>query len=420
MKRFICILLAIVSLASFCACDKNSDSLSKDYSRNKEIPVYDFLSGEAQVPEDYEEYTKGTTEFSFDLLSAVAHTDDNVVVSPLSVATALSMLANGASSATRKELRNVLAQGADLEAINSGNYYLNCRLTAFNNDKSKFTSANSLWLNDSFAVKPAFLQTAVNYYDADIQRVLFSEEKSVDKINKWVADKTDKEITAVLEKLSDSEMAVLINAVLFDDEWATPYEESQLKDGTFHGTKGDTTAKFMNSTELYLETSYAKGITKGFANLPLKFAAILPAEDVDMKTFAEGFSEVRWQGVLGSQQITQTCKAAIPEFEIRSTFDFTDYLKALGIRQAFESAKADFTNLTNTDDFYVSEVAQQAVVKINSKGVKAAAATTIKGNGAAAPSEEEKELNFDRPFMFVIYDNESGTPVFAGIVNNIE
>lgn len=418
MKRMLCLVMTLLVVASLCACNKEDYSLRKDYKRSDDIPVYDFTSFDTEAAESYEDYTLGAMEFAFDLLAQLASGEENVVLSPHSAATALSMLANGASDSTRKQLRNALCRGEDISVINSGNYYLNSRLSAFNTQNEKITSANSLWLDDSFDVKPSFLQTAVNYYDTDVQRVVLKDAKDI--INDWISRNTDGEIKHAVGDIDESAKALIVNAVLFEDEWVTPYSDSQIKDAIFHGAKGDVTASYMTSQEAYLETAYAKGFTKGYANLPLKFAALLPPEGTQIAEFAEDLTATRWQALLDSQDARAFCKASIPQFDLKAQYKLTDALKTLGMTDIFDKDKADFSALSNSESVYIAEITQDAFVKINAKGTKAGAATVIKGNATAAPSQEVKELRFDRPFVFVIYDNESGIPVFTGVVNTIE
>lgn len=423
MKRVLCIIIVIFAVFSLCACGGKGNSMLDDYNRSESVTEYDYLSGEGTQPENYDKYIKGSMDFAFALLRETASADEsgNTLVSPVSAATALSLLANGASDSTRKELRNALASGVEIEDINAGNRYLSGRLSAFNTEESKLTSANSLWLNDTFDVKSSFLQTAVNYYDADVQRILFSEGDAADKINKWISEKTDGEITDTVDNIDESQSVVIVNAILMDDEWATPYPDESVSDGKFHSAKGDEVVPFMTSTERYISTSYAEGMTKGFKNLPLKFAALLPAQDIDIKEFAQGLTGTKWQALLNSEESPDFCVASLPEFELRVKNDLSVPLKDIGIEKIFDVQKADFSALSNTGKVSVSSVIQDAFVKIGPKDVKAGAATVI-GTYGAAPTEspEVKTLVFDRPFVFVIYDNESGIPVFTGVVNNIE
>ena len=422
MKKILCLIVAVMMLGSVCACTGDENSLLKGYEKSKSITEYDYLSGEDNMPENYDKYIKGSADFSFDILRATVSSkqEENTLVSPYSLSAALSLLSNGASDGTRKELRNALASGMEQEDINICTHYLSGRLSAFNTEDAKLTSANSLWFNDNFDVKSAFLQTAVNYYDADVQRVLFSEEDAAEKINNWISEKTDGEVTDAVNGLDETAQAIIVNAVLLDDEWATPYPDGSVNTGTFYGVNGEEEASFMTSAEQYLSTAYAQGMTKGFKNLPLRFAAIMPAEDMDINEFLEGLTGSKWLALLESQELASVCKATLPEFELRVKNDLRGSLEELGITRIFDAEKADFSNMSNAGKVSVSSVVQDAFVKIGPKNVKAGAATAIQGNGASAPGTEDmKELVFDKPFVFVIYDNESGIPVFTGLVNCI-
>lgn len=423
MKRILSVILCVVFVLSFAACKKDENgrsehSLLGDYERSDSVPEFDFTSGEVEVTEEYMTWAEGVASFSFSLLSEVAG-DENVVISPLSVANVMAVLANGAEGTTLKELRQTLA-GVDLDLINASLYYLNSRLSAFNTDSAYFKTADSLWFDDSFDVKASFLQAVANFYDAEVMRVAMADRAVVDKMNEWISDNTDGEITDAVGDIDPSSLAVAVNAVIMNDEWVTAYTEAQMSEGVFHGKEGDKTASYMTSKEHYISTAYAKGFVKGFKNLPLKFAAIMPTDDMSAEEFAEKLTVARWQALLDSQQATSFCVAKLPEFDMYTKSNLTDTLKALGIEKAFDADKADFSNLSNTGEPYISKVTQDAFIKVGPLGAKAGSATVaLVAPGAAKPGEVEiPQLTFDKPFVFVIYDNESGVPVFMGIVNN--
>lgn len=420
MKRIVCLIISVFLLIALCACNKEDNSLLKGYDKAESVTEYDFLSGSASAPENYTKYSQGITSFAFDLLSACVSEDENILVSPYSAATALSLLSNGASDSTRKELRNALSANLEVDDINACSYYLTSRLSAFNTEEAKLIFANSLWLDDSFDVKPSFLQSAVNYYDADVQRILFSEGNGAEKINQWVSDKTEGEITDATEEVSADAKALMVNVVFFDDEWATPYAEDNISAGVFYGSKGDEEVSYMTSTEHYISTAYAQGMTKGFKNLPLKMAVLMPTEDVSVDEFASELTGAKWETLLNSQESATFCKASVPEFEIRVKNDLKNPLMDLGVEKIFDKSKADFSALSNSGKVSVSSMTQDAFVKIGPKEVKAGASTVTETTPTSAPeTTQQKELVFDRPFVFVIYDNESGVSVFTGVVNHI-
>lgn len=425
MKRILSVVLCLIFILSFAACKKDEsgrseDSLLGDYERSDSVPEFDFTSGEVEVTEEYMNWAQGSMSFAFSLLSQVSTGDENVVVSPLSLTNVMAVLANGTDGTTLKELRQTLA-GTNLDLINASLYYLNSRLTAFNSDSAYFKSADSLWFDDSFDVKASFLQAVANFYDAEVMRVSMGDGDTVQKINDWIADNTDSEITNAVDAIDPSTLAVAVNAAIMNDEWANQYSETQVSEGVFHSAEGDKTASFMTSQEHYISTAYAEGFVKGFKNLPLKFAAIMPKDDISAEEFAKNLTGARWQALLDSQQATAFCTASLPEFEMYTKLNLTDTLKVLGIEKIFDAKKADFSNLSNTGNPYISKVTQDAFIKVGPLGAKAGSATVALMIAGSAPNSEIVEiphLTFDKPFIFVIYDNESGVPVFTGIVNN--
>lgn len=418
-RRVIFLLCIILSVLTLCACGNKADygeSLTRGMSQSSGVQSYDFTKGDIVLPEEYSKYAAASGDFAFSLLSDIKSEDENTVISPLSVLSVLSMLSNGASQKTLSQFKNVLGDGLDVSHINTYNHYLNCRLTAFNSKDGSFDTADSVWFADSFDVRTAFLQSCVDYYGSDIFRVNFSGGDVVSKVNKWISDRTDGEIDKLIDELSDETIGLLVNASLFEDRWLNEYNERAVSRGTFHGTKGDTTVSFMESSESYLETDYAKGISKSFANTPCKFAALVPAADTPLDEFIENLTFSRFDELIKSEEPLAACKCLLPVFEVRSSLRLKDSLVDMGLVDAFDAENANFSDISNTGNVYINDVVHEAFIEVGPQGAKAGAATAAVKDGAVPL---EHELTFDRPFVFAVYDNESNIPLFLGIVNNI-
>lgn len=421
-KRCVSFLLCVILIVSvLCACQSGSsygESLTSGLSQSSEVQSYDFTKGDIVLPEEYSKYANASGDFAFLLLSQTATEDENAVISPVSVMNVLSMLSNGAENKTLAQFKNVLGDGLDISHINTYNHYLNCRLTAFNSDDGSFSTNNSAWFADSFDVRSAFLQSCVDYYGSDIFRVDFSRDDAVSKINKWISDRTDGEIDKLIDVLPPYETAgVLVNASLFEDGWLSEYNENCVCDGTFHGSKGDTTVSFMGSIETYLETAYAKGICKSFANTPCKFAAFIPADDTPIDEFVENLTFSRFDELIKSENVLANCKCLLPKFEARSSLSLKDSLVNIGLVDAFDQYNANFSSLSNTGDVYIGDVIHEAFIEVGPQGAKAGAATAA-AIAFGSTMIDIEELTFDRPFVFAIYDNESNIPLFLGVINN--
>lgn len=414
-KVISCLLLFALCL-SLCCCAPESTSLTAEYSRSSAVPVYDFYSDEEITPENYMEFSEAYMDFAANMLINASQ-DESAVISPLSLYTALMMTANGASGKTLRELETVLGQDETLSDLNTYIHYLNSRVQSLNSEEGFVKGANSLWINDEFSVKAQYLQSIVNYFDAEIFRTEL-EKSGVEEINDWISKNTDGEIEDMISELSADTALVLVNALLFDDEWATPYEEDDLFEDTFNGTKGGETVTFMQSNEMLLESSDAKGIIKSYKNTPCKFVAILPNEDITLEQYVSSLSGAKLEQLFASLSGTNRCIANIPQFELRTNLKLTDAVKAMGAELMFTD-EANFDSLTMTNGLSVSDILQESFIEVNENGTKAGSATTVTLRGDAAGESDFEVLSFDRPFLFMIVENEYNLPLFIGTVESI-
>ena len=108
---------------------------------------------------------------------------------------------------------------------------------------------------------------------------------------------------------------------------------------------------------------------------------------------------------------------SVPKFDVSAQLGLEEPLKALGVEAVFDPALADFSPLAETgaSGICVTDARHAARVMIDEKGVTAAAFTEFAAGAGELP-EERVELKLDRPFLFVL-TNEDGLPLFVGIVN---
>lgn len=411
-KSLICILLCVLCL-SLCCCGAKNQSLTADYTRSNAVPVYNFFADESQTPESYQEFTAAYMDFAASLLKN-SESDENVVLSPLSLYTVLSVTANGASGKTQREIEKALGQDLNISEINTFIHYLNERVKALNSEEGFVNSANSLWIRDDYSVKAQFLQNVVNYYDSEV----FRTELKAEEINSWIENKTDGEIKDMLSELDKDTALVLVNALLFDDEWVTPYEEGNIYNGSFKGTKGEETVKFMESNEMFIESKDAKGMIKSYKNTPCKFVAILPDEKISVDEYAASLSGAKLETILSSATGVNRCIAHLPQFELRNKLSLSETAKAMGMELMFTD-EANFDALTMSEGLKVSDIMQESFIKVSETGTKAGSSTTVTLKDSDSETQDFEELKFDRPFVFMIVENESNLPLFIGTVKSM-
>lgn len=106
----------------------------------------------------------------------------------------------------------------------------------------------------------------------------------------------------------------------------------------------------------------------------------------------------------------------MPKFKLTYEISLNDILKTLGMEVAFDPSQADFTKLHKTegvDRVYIRGVKHKTFVEVNEEGTEAAAATSEEARVTSVPPPP-KLMKINRPFLFLIRENRSGTILFVG------
>lgn len=344
----------------------------------------------------------------------------NTLVSPLSVMQALSMTANGADGETLSQMEKLLGKDIPIDALNE---YLKGYTSSLPRDKGgSLKLANSIWFRNTegFEVKKDFLQKNANFYSADAFKVPF-DNSTVKEINGWVNKNTNGMIDKVIDEIKDSTLMYLINALCFDAEWEDIYEEGAVFKRDFKNLGGDTKrVEMMHNTELvYLEDENTKGFIKYYKGRNYAFAALLPEdEDFDREKedyYITNFTAEKIKGLLESAKKTAV-HTAVPKFKYDYTVGLSEILSKLGMKDAFDPKKSDFSKISDTK-LSISSVLHKTFISVDERGTKAGAVTVIAADGTAM--KEMKEVILDRPFIYMILDCKNNLPIFIGAVTEL-
>ncbi|MBQ8511660.1 MAG: serpin family protein [Clostridia bacterium] len=351
------------------------------------------------------------TQFALDL---AAEQDGQFLLSPVSIASALAMTANGADGDTLSQTEDVL--GLDRDSLNRVIHgYM-----AKNGDD--ISLANSIWFrDDGFEPNRGFLQTAVDRYGADIFTAPFDGSTLAD-VNAWISEKTGGMIPQMLDKIRPDTVMYLINAVYFEQQWSTVYDF--VSEGKFTTADGDTqdVSTLRSVEDCYYEDEHAVGFAKAYKWCDYSFVALLPEEGM---TPAEYLAQVTGEELHELLKHPQNVfvQTETPKFKAEYGTDLVKNLTALGMTDIFDDAEADLTGLgTASGNLYVSDVAHKAVMELDESGTKAAAATIVAvvEECEIIPPEPEKTVILDRPFVYMIVDNTTGIPLFLGTLESVE
>ena len=371
----------------------------------------------------------GDAAFGAELLAILgAGNGGNLAVSPLSIRLALAMAYAGARDETAAQMARVLRYDLPGEALHAAFNSLDQALEARNrvltgeggaDRRVEISVSNALWGQAGLGVEAAFLDTLAANYGAGMRVVDFAGavEAARATINAWVAAETNDRITDLIPEgaLTPITLLVLTNTVYLFADWALPFSSEATADGAFTRLDGTTaTVPFMNQL---LPAAYAAGdgwqaIDLGYAGGEVAMLLVLP--DAGRFDEAAGASATLFGEALGALADTDV-QLALPRFEFRTQASLPDALEALGMADAFNSGRADFTGILSGGGLFISDVIHEVFVAVNEAGTEAAAATAvILGRGGPPPGPVQ--LTFDRPFLFWLYDRATHSVLFMGRV----
>ncbi len=364
-----------------------------------------------------EAFVLGQMRFALSLLKNTASEDTNTFVSPYSVVQALGMTANGAVGDTKAEMEQTIG-GMEIEQLNPCLYTQ--RTTLPNDERSKLTTANSIWFRDEtdrILVNPDFLQTNADYYGADAYAAPF-DQTTVDDINAWVDDKTDHMIPSILDELTEDNVMCLINAVTFDAKWETPFYEECVSERPFTAYDGTVQQASMMHDEVgrYLHDAHAEGFYKYYSGRKYAFAALLPEEGMTVTEYLDTLTpESLYETLSGAEYAS--VDIGIPKFSYDFELSLKDPLCAMGMPTAFDSrvlGKFSAMAWTPDDNLYISDVLHKTHIDVFEEGTKAAAVSGVIMDAPTCEPVEPNRVILDRPFVYCIVDTQTYLPIFMG------
>ena len=356
-------------------------------------------------------YKERYNEFTRELLLEFGKNKGNVVLSPFSILTLLCMAADSTDSKTREEVIDVVCKNQNYDEIKNSIKELIKNVS----DIGTLSIANTLCVNETIkdTIKPDFKERLEEDYMAE----LFSSKNIIEDVNTWVRKKTKGMIDQIADKSMKKMLACLMNAVCFESKWKTPYEEDDVEEDDFHNADGSfsTVTSLFSKEDEYINTDAFEGFVKPYKDDHFSFLALLPKKKGNL-SLRNSLDDLDISAIYQSRINTKVL-VNMPEFKFDFSEDLTDYLRNLGMEKIFTPG-ADFSPMT--DEWIKADgIIHKAHIEVDRKGTKAAAVTAMVMFTGCAPVFDTPSVRLDRPFIYAIMHNETGLPVFAGIVNNL-
>ena len=367
-------------------------------------------------------YGAADTAFGLDMLHAwcQADPDANLVFSPAVLASALGMAYLGAKGATATAMASVLhlpAQSRD--ALLAGLAARLAALRAVNGSGVTLAASDFVWADPALPPLKSYLDDVATGYDAGVGEAPFQTNPQVAaaQVNEAISRDTRGQIPKLVTPDLVAGMGwVLTSALYMDARWATPFDAGQTASETFTTQAGTpVTAQYMHGSQP-VPSDAVDGWTGAWLSYQggkLGMMAILPPAGAGgcAVPSASGLAALT-RAVFDNQGLGAL--VGLPKLDISSNASMNDELEGLGMAQAF-GPSADFTALS-PQAASIGFVQQAATLKVDEKGTVGAAAAAVGVEPADAVAG--RELDFNRPYLLLVTDLQTGEPVFLAKVAN--
>lgn len=352
--------------------------------------------------------------------------DKNVGFSPYGVSSALNILQYGTAGKTMEQLRKVLNYGYSERTLSAALRKLReeiCGSLASSADTKSVHVADGLFVQRDLELTPGFLQRFYATFRRHVTQIDFSDpSEAKDILNQWVENKTNGMIQDFLGSNSIPPLTrlVLLSAVHFDGKWVLPFPEKDTHERPFYRPDGSQVqVQMMENTAKYnySELETPEGVYYDVIELPYE------GDEISMliaAPYEKGVSLSTITDILTPELITQwknsmrrsTRLFVLPKFSLTSEANLKSPLQRLGVTDMFSAERADFRRLSSERPLHVSEAFQKVKIEVTESGTKASAATAAILLARMAPLE----VIMDRPFLFIIRHNPTGSLLFIGQV----
>ncbi|MDR2119055.1 MAG: serpin family protein [Tannerellaceae bacterium] len=360
-----------------------------------------------------------TNSFAFDFLHAVQTVEDrgkNLLLSPLSAAIPLGMLANGAQGETLDNILHVLRyEGVAPEDLNGQMQGL--KELASTDEEVTVEQSAVVWADRPIEVLQPFADTMQTYYGAETKHSDFAAAATLGEINAWVAERTHDRIPKLLDRLT--EQVYLIHTLYFKGAWAVPFDPEQTKEEAFTQADGrssevpvmsqaKTAFAYSGDTFDALELDYSGGA--------YSMVILLPKEGVALSEVESQFGYDSFRELLAGMYLCEV-SVKLPKFKVEYEQTLNNVLVEMGGKPFLDSG--DYSLLSASLSSASIKVVQKTFAEVNEAGTEAAAATYVGIFTSTGIVYPKMDFHVNRPFLFLIHEKKTGAILFAGRILNL-
>ncbi|XP_036725660.1 serpin B6 isoform X1 [Balaenoptera musculus] len=348
----------------------------------------------------------------------------NVFFSPISISSALAMVFMGAKGNTAAQMSQALSLSRSSGGGGDIHQDFQNLLTEVNRTGTQYLlrTANRLFGEKTYDFLPSFKDSCRKFYEAEMEELDFisAAEESRKHINTWVAQRTEGKIIDLLspDSVDSVTCLVLVNAIYLKGNWENQFNKQHTKERPFKVSKNVEKPVQMMFKKSTFKITYIGEIFTQILVLPyvggeLNMIIMLPDGKTDLKTVEkeltyEKFVEWTRPDLMEEEEV----EVSLPKFKLGESYDMEGVLRTLGVTDAFENARADFSTMSSRGDLCLSRVAHKAFVEVDEEGTEAAAASAAVLMLRCA--RITPRFCADHPFLFFIQHSKTQALLFCG------
>ncbi|XP_015378838.1 PREDICTED: serpin B4-like [Diuraphis noxia] len=366
-----------------------------------------------------EELISAYHEFSFSLYKEIAKTETgNIFYSPFGIHMIMFMTSTGAASKTFDEIVATMHLNKTTHSMNTYRKLLE----DITNKDDYLTLANGMFVDTSFNVKDSFVENSMKYLKSSMEKLEIKKnpEQQCQYLNDWVSSKTNSKIKNLFPKgsINKDTALVLANAVHFKSAWAHQFQYTY--DDSFYVTPiNQVTVKMMyleHDLQYYHDSVLKFSVLElPYKNHDFKMVILLPDAKDGLEILENNFSKINLHDI-SNKMTQQYILVKLPRFKLEQSLQLDETLSNLGCPTMFTLA-ANFSNIVDDNDLYVSKIVHKAYIKVDETGTEAAAATGF--TCCDGFSSRLTVFIADHPFIFFI-STRCNKIIFVGRMTNID
>jgi serpin B len=362
------------------------------------------------------EFLDSASSFSFSMFKQLSK-EKNALYSPTSLYLSLGTVLNGTDGATKAQLLKALSRyGLTEDDIN---VYCKGLISDLSKYKKVLNISNSIWYDDKLAINRDFLKATKTYYNTSAYKLDLQKTDTVETMNKWVSNSTNNKINKIVDSIDPNAAMLIFSSIYFDNQWKYAFPKEKTHTGNFiSGNNTTIETDFMSQETVVrnLSNSAEQIIELPYKDDNFTFVAMMPKDNTDIRTYIANLDDDVISSKINTLKSSEV-SINLPKFKIEFGKKLNNELSSLGLKELFDSGKANFSKMSQSNEgLFIKSITQNSYLSLDENGTKAASVTKIEMTEKCISSSDL--LTFNHPFVYAVIDNHTKLPVFMGVMDD--